>query len=117
VTRVIFSTGKIYHELMKFRDENKIGRTAFVRVEQLYPLHEKAIAAALKKYPDATKFVWCQEEPENMGAWRYIVPHLRRITGQTIQYAGRDEAASPAVGSKNVSDQEQKQLIERAFSL
>jgi 2-oxoglutarate dehydrogenase E1 component len=117
VTRVIFSTGKVYHELMKFRDENKIGRTAFIRVEQLYPLHEKAIAAALKKYPEATKFVWCQEEPENMGAWRYIVPHLRRLTGQTIQYAGRDEAASPAVGSKNVSDQEQKQLIERAFSL
>ena len=117
VTRVIFSTGKVFYDLLKFRDENQIGRTAFVRVEQLYPLHEKAITAALKKYPEATKFVWCQEEPENMGAWRYIVPHLRRLTGQPVQYAGRDEAASPAVGSKNVSDLEQRQLIERAFTL
>ena len=117
VTRIIFSSGKVFHDLIKFRDENQISRTAFIRIEQLYPLHEKAIKAAIAKYPKAKKFVWCQEEPENMGAWRYIVHHLRRITEQTPHYAGRDEAASTAVGSKNVSDIEQAQLVRRAFEV
>jgi 2-oxoglutarate dehydrogenase E1 component len=116
VTRVIFSSGKVFYDLLKFRDDNQIGRTAYIRIEQLYPLHEQAITDAVKKYPNAKKFVWCQEEPENMGAWRYIVHALRKITGQSVLYAGRDEAASPAVGSKNVSDLELKQLLERAFS-
>ncbi len=115
VTRIIFSSGKVFHDLIKFRDENQISRTAFVRVEQLYPLHEQAIKGAIAKYPKSKKFVWCQEEPENMGAWRYIAPHLRHIAGQSPFYAGRDEAASTAVGSKKVSDLEQAQLVRRAF--
>jgi 2-oxoglutarate dehydrogenase E1 component len=117
VTRIIFSSGKVFHDLIRFRDENQISRTAFVRVEQLYPLHEKAIKDAIAKYPKAKKFVWCQEEPENMGAWRYIAPHLRHIAGQSPFYAGRDEAASTAVGSKKVSDLEQAQLVRRAFEM
>jgi len=117
VTRIIFSSGKVFHDLMKFRDENQITRTAFVRVEQLYPLHEKAIKAAIAKYPKAKKFVWCQEEPENMGGWRYIAPHLRHLAGQSPFYAGRDEAASTAVGSKKVSDLEQAQLVQKAFEV
>ncbi len=117
VTRIIFSSGKVFHDLIKFRDENQISRTAFVRIEQLYPLHEKAIQAAITKYPKVKKFVWCQEEPENMGAWRYIAPHLRHIAGQSAFYAGRDEAASTAVGSKKVSDLEQAQLVRKAFEM
>ncbi len=118
VTRVILSTGKVYYDLRKFRDDNQISRTAFIRVEQLYPLHREALSAAIRKYPNAKKFVWCQEEPENMGAWRFMVPHLRdQLDGKLPFYAGRDEAASTAVGSKNVSDIEQRQLIERAFSV
>ncbi|MEO6788029.1 MAG: 2-oxoglutarate dehydrogenase E1 component [Chthoniobacteraceae bacterium] len=117
VTRIIFSSGKVFHDLIKFRDENQISRTAFVRVEQLYPLHENAIKAAIAEYPKAKKFVWCQEEPENMGAWRYIAPHLRHIAGQSPFYSGRDEAASTAVGSKKVSDLEQAQLVRRAFEV
>ncbi len=115
VTRIIFSSGKVFHDLIKFRDENQISRTAFVRVEQLYPLDQKAIKRAISEYPKAKKFVWCQEEPENMGAWRYIAPHLRHIAGQSPFYAGREEAASTAVGSKKVSDLEQAQLVRRAF--
>ena len=122
VTRIIFSTGKVFHDLVKFRDENQIGRTAFIRIEQLYPLHERALIDAIKCYPNAMKFVWCQEEPENMGAHRFIKPRLQTLLHEIkgkwtdIPYAGRDEAASTAVGSKNVSDIEQRQLIERAFS-
>ena len=117
VTRLIFSSGKVFHDLIKFRDENQISRTAFVRVEQLYPLHEKAIRAAIANYPKAKKFVWCQEEPENMGAWRYLAPHLRHLAGQSPFYAGRDEAASTAVGSKKISDLEQAQLVRRSFEM
>ena len=117
VTRIIFSSGKVFHDLIKFRDENQISRTAFVRVEQLYPLDQNAIKRAISEYPKAKKFVWCQEEPENMGAWRYIAPHLRHIAGQSPFYAGRDEAASTAVGSKKVSDLEQAQLVRRAFEM
>jgi 2-oxoglutarate dehydrogenase E1 component len=122
VTRIIFSSGKVFHDLVKFRDENQIGRTALVRIEQLYPLHNQALIAAVKQYPNAAKFVWCQEEPENMGAHRFIKPRLQdllynlRERWTEIRYAGRDEAASTAVGSKNVSDIEQRQLVERAFS-
>jgi 2-oxoglutarate dehydrogenase E1 component len=117
VNRIIFSSGKVFHDLLKFRDENQISRTAFVRIEQLYPLHERAIESALASYPKARKFVWCQEEPENMGAWRYIVHPLRRLTGQSPFYAGRDEGASTAVGSKNVSDLEQAQFVQKAFAV
>jgi 2-oxoglutarate dehydrogenase E1 component len=117
VTRIIFSSGKVFHDLVKFRDENQISRTAFVRIEQLYPLHENAIKDAIAKYPKVKKFVWCQEEPENMGAWRFVAPHLRRLAGQSPFYAGRDEAASTAVGSKKVSDLEQAQLVRRAFEV
>ena len=123
MTRIIFSAGKVFHDLVKFRDENQIGRTAFIRIEQLYPLHERALLDAVKLYPNAAKFVWCQEEPENMGAHRFIKPRLQtllydlREKWADIRYAGRDEAASTAVGSKNISDAEQRQLIERAFSV
>ena len=116
VARIVFSAGKVYYDLLKFRNENQISRTALVRVEQLYPLHEEALAAAIAKYPKAKKFVWCQEEPENMGAWRFIAPKLRHLAGQSAYYAGRDEAASTAVGSKKVSDLEQAQLVEKAFA-
>jgi 2-oxoglutarate dehydrogenase E1 component len=117
VTRIIFSSGKVFYDLVKFRDENQISRTALVRVEQLYPLHEVALKAAIGKYSKAKKFVWCQEEPENMGAWRFIAPRLRHLLDQSPFYAGRDEAASTAVGSKRVSDIEQTQLVQKAFSV
>ena len=117
VTRIIFSSGKVFYDLQKFRQENKTEHTAFIRIEQLYPLHEKAIQAAVALYPNVKNWVWCQEEPENMGAWRFIRSHLRRLTGSAVAYAGRDEGASTAVGSKNLSDRELKQFVERAFSL
>jgi 2-oxoglutarate dehydrogenase E1 component len=123
IRRVIFSAGKVYYDLLNFRDAEKIGDTAFVRVEQLYPLHEEAVKAEIGKYPGATKFVWCQEEPQNMGAWNFIMPRLRDLldaAGQAnrrLHYSGRKASASTAVGSKGISDIEQKKLVEHAFSL
>ena len=123
VKRVILSSGKIYYDLLNFRTAEKIGDTAFVRVEQLYPLHKEALKAELARYSGAVKFVWCQEEPQNMGGWNFIMPRLRDIldiaghADKRLHYAGRKGSASTAVGSKGVSDLEQKKLIEAAFTL
>jgi 2-oxoglutarate dehydrogenase E1 component len=123
VKRVILSSGKVFHDLVKFRAEQSIGTTALVRVEQLYPLHKEALKAEVAKYPQALNFVWCQDEPQNMGAWNFMMPRLRDLLDQAgfadrkLHYAGRKPSASPALGSKGLSDIEQKNLIERAFSV
>ena len=123
VKRVIFSSGKVYYDLLNFRAEQKLADTALVRVEQLYPLHKEAIKAELAKYPNAARFVWCQEEPQNMGAWNFIMPRLRDqldvagFADKKLRYAGRKPSASPALGSKGLSDIEQKNLIEQAFTI
>ena len=122
VKRVILCTGKVFYDLLNFRTEHSISDVAIVRIEQLYPLHEKELAKICARYPKATQWVWCQEEPQNMGAWNFIRPRLRGVldgigNARRFLYAGRDEAASTAVGSKGISDLEQKQLITAAFSL
>ena len=88
-----------------------------MRVEQLYPLHEEALKEAVAAYPKAKKFVWCQEEPQNMGAWFFMEPRLRKLLRKEILFAGRDAAASPAVGALALHKIEQKQLVEQAFTL
>jgi 2-oxoglutarate dehydrogenase E1 component len=95
--RVILCSGKVYYDLVDYRTKNNLANTAIIRVEQLYPLHTKRLAELAKKYANA-KLVWCQEEPENMGAARWIMPQLEAAFGRKIAYAGRPAAASPAVG-------------------
>ncbi len=117
IRRVIFCSGKVYYDLLTYRDTNKIKDTAFIRVEQLYPVALDKLQAVVNLYPNATKFIWCQEEPRNMGAWTHIAPSLSRTTAHGIHYAGRNASASPAVGSKAWSDKQQKEFIEHAFSV
>ena len=117
VKRVIFSSGKIYYDLLKFRDEQKMGNTALIRVEQLYPLDEAQIKAHLAPFTNAKTFVWCQEESQNMGAWGFISWQLRRLLETYIWYAGRAASASPAVGSLGLHKREQKLIIQDAFTL
>jgi 2-oxoglutarate dehydrogenase E1 component len=95
--RVILCSGKVYYDLVEYREKNKVEGAAIVRVEQLYPLHRRRLAELAAKYSGA-RVIWCQEEPENMGAWRWIAPQLEEIFGHRPEYAGRHEAASPAVG-------------------
>ena len=73
VKRVLLCSGKIYYDLEKFRETNRREDVAILRVEQLYPLREEHLAAALDPYLDGTPVFWVQEEPENMGAWRYLL--------------------------------------------
>ncbi|MEP4079151.1 2-oxoglutarate dehydrogenase E1 component [Haloferula sp.] len=116
VNRIIFCSGKVYYDLIAHRQEQEIKNSAIIRIEQLYPFHNEMIEAIISQYPSASKYVWCQEEPLNMGAWSYVFPRLERVLGQHVRYAGRDRASSPAAGSKAVHYREQKSLIEDAFS-
>ena len=117
IKRVIFCSGKVYYDLLKFRDENKITTAAFIRVEQLYPLDEAQLMAAVRQYPNARSYVWCQEESQNMGAWNYIAWQLRRLLETAIWFTGRAASASPAVGSLAKHKRELKLLITDAFTL
>ena len=119
VDRVILCSGKIYYDLLNYRDANKIANTAIIRIEQLYPLDEKLLVELLEQFPQNTKLIWCQEEPQNMGAWTYIYMCLDRIFahGRQIWFAGRGAGASPAVGALATHKREQKALVQDAFTL
>ena len=118
VKRVIACSGKVYYDLVKNRETKGADDVAIIRVEQLYPFPHKAFAAELKKYPNATDVVWCQDEPQNQGAWFFIQHniHENMQSGQRLGYAGRAASASPAVGYSHLHQDQQKALIEAAFA-
>jgi 2-oxoglutarate dehydrogenase E1 component len=117
VKRVLACSGKVYYDLVKKREEKGIEDVAIIRVEQLYPFPHKAFAAELKKYPNATDIVWCQDEPQNQGAWFFIQHniHENMMDGQRLGYSGRAASASPAVGYSHLHQEQQKALVEGAF--
>lgn len=115
--RVILCSGKVYYDLLNYRQTEGITSAAIVRVEQLYPLAETKLREALKPFPKSAKLIWCQEESQNMGAWSFMEPRLWALFGRKITYAGRNASASPAVGSLAIHKREQAQLIADAFSL
>ena len=118
VKRVIACSGKVYYDLVKKREERKATDVAIVRVEQLYPFPHKAFAAELKKYPAATDIVWCQDEPQNQGAWFFVQHYIHEnmAEGQRLGYAGRPASASPAVGYAHLHQEQQKALLDQAFA-
>ncbi|MGM9481221.1 2-oxoglutarate dehydrogenase E1 component [Roseateles sp. NT4] len=118
VKRVIVCSGKVYYDLVKARAEKKSNDVAIVRVEQLYPFPHKAFAAELKKYPNATDIVWCQDEPQNQGAWFFVqhYVHENMTEGQKLGYAGRPASASPACGYAHLHQEQQKALLDQAFA-
>ena len=117
VKRVIACSGKVYYDLAKRREEKGMDDVAILRVEQLYPFPHKAFAAELKKYPNATEVVWCQDEPQNQGAWFFVQHYIHEnmAAGQKLGYAGRAASASPAVGYAHLHQDQQKALIDAAF--
>ncbi|MEP7206720.1 MAG: 2-oxoglutarate dehydrogenase E1 component [Casimicrobiaceae bacterium] len=118
VKRVIVCSGKVYYELAAYRREHKISDVAIMRVEQQYPFPHAEFKRELAKFPASKELVWCQEEPQNQGAWYRLRAYLRADTpaGQAIAYAGRPVSASPAVGYMSKHAAQQKQLIEEAFA-
>ncbi len=117
VKRVIACSGKVAYDLIKRRDEKKAWDVAIVRVEQLYPFPHKAFATELKKFPNATDIVWCQDEPQNQGAWFFVQHYIHEnmLEGQKLGYAGRPASASPAVGYAHLHQEQQKALLDQAF--
>jgi 2-oxoglutarate dehydrogenase E1 component len=117
VKRVICCSGKVYYDLVKKREERGDDDVAILRVEQLYPFPHKAFGAEIKKYPNATDIVWCQDEPQNQGAWFFVQHYIHEnmLDGQKLGYAGRAASASPAVGYAHLHQEQQKNLIEAAF--
>ena len=115
--RVILCSGKIYYDLINYRTEKKIDNAAIIRMEQLYPLHETKLKSMMKAFPKTIGIVWCQEEPENMGAWSFIEARLRKLFEREIAYAGRDASASPAVGSLVRHKREQACVVADAFKV
>jgi 2-oxoglutarate dehydrogenase E1 component len=115
--KVLLCSGKIYYELVEKREKLRAKDVAIVRLEQLYPLSESELAAALEGVPDGTPVVWAQEEPENMGARRYLKVTVgdRLLDRHPVTYVSRPASASPATGSANAHKKEQAQLLDEAF--
>ena len=117
-SRVLLCTGKVYYDLERQKLSLRRDDVAIIRLEQLYPLNRTELETILAPYSDGTPLYWVQEEPENMGAWRY----LRQVFGERfmarfpVQVISRPASASPATGSYNSHRQEQAELLTRAFS-
>ncbi|PKO69610.1 MAG: 2-oxoglutarate dehydrogenase E1 component [Betaproteobacteria bacterium HGW-Betaproteobacteria-16] len=118
VKRIICCSGKVYYDLVKKREEKGADDVVILRVEQLYPFPHKVFGAEVRKYPNATDIVWCQDEPQNQGAWFFVQHYIHEnmLEGQKLGYAGRVASASPAVGYAHLHQEQQKTLIEAAFS-
>lgn len=115
VSRVILCSGKVYYDLEAARKQSGIQGLAVLRVEQLYPLPVDELAGELSRYEDA-EVMWVQEEPENMGAWRYVHQRFAEELKVPILRCSRDESASPASGSARAHQKEQELLISRALA-
>jgi 2-oxoglutarate dehydrogenase E1 component len=122
VKRVVLCSGKVYYDLVAERREQGINDVAIIRLEQIYPFPEKTLGFALKQYSKA-QIVWCQEEPENNGAWHFVDRRIERVLaalkpkGRRPIYIGRPEAASPATGLAKVHAAEQAALVKAALTV
>mmetsp|Transcript_44400 Transcript_44400/g.140112 ORF Transcript_44400/g.140112 Transcript_44400/m.140112 type:complete len:1033 (-) Transcript_44400:65-3163(-) len=120
VKRLILCTGKVYYDVIKYRNDNQIKNIAVATLEQISPFPFDRVQQLSKKYPNA-ELVWVQEEPQNMGCWSYVEPRvataLLEINGKRISYIGRNPAASPATGNSTIHLAEIEQFLEAAFNL
>lgn len=117
VTRVVFCSGKVYFDLLESRRTDGLHSVAVVRVEQLYPFPAEEYAATIRKYAHAHEIVWCQEEPQNQGAWYQIRHRLQEALSREhhLLYAGRAPAAAPATGIPQMHMDQQRQLVDAAL--
>jgi 2-oxoglutarate dehydrogenase E1 component len=118
VRRILLCSGKIYHELLLQREALQRDDVALLRIEQLYPFPDSLLQSVLEPYAPGTPAVWVQEEPENMGAWRFLRVHLGEMLYGKFPFAGirRPASPSPATGSARIHKRDQKFLIAQAFA-
>ncbi len=115
IKRVLLCSGKVYYDLLAYREEHGITDTAIFRFERLYPLPYRTLPPALAEYPDA-ELTWVQEEPANQGAWSFMAVNLPLIIDRTIRIVSRPASSAPAVGTHQRHEQEQKVLVAQAFA-
>ena len=122
VKRVVLCSGKVYYDLLAERRDKHLADIAIVRLEQLYPFPTRSLPPVLAQYPNA-EIAWCQEEPENMGAWSFVDRKIEALLAgmgharPRPAYVGREAAASPATGLAKVHAAEQADLVARALGL
>ncbi len=117
VTRLVFCAGKVYYDLLEVRRQDDLKHVAIARIEQLYPFPAELFKAEVARYPNLKEFVWCQEEPQNQGAWYQSKHHFSDNLDSRIKviYAGREASASPAVGHFHVHIEQQKAVVQSAL--
>jgi 2-oxoglutarate dehydrogenase E1 component len=118
IERVVFCSGKVYYDLLEARHARGLTNVAIIRIEQLYPFPKEEFADALARYPDTTEVIWCQEEPQNQGAWDQLKHRFHHLIEQGKQpyYVGRAASAAPAVGHRSVHVAQQEQLVDEALT-
>ena len=118
IEKVVMCSGKIYYDLIEARENFKNDKVTFIRIEQLYPFPVKTLAQILKRFRKA-KFIWCQEEPKNMGAWNTVRNYIDRTLeminfgDKSVKYVGRNASSSTASGNLNKHLAQQKEILEK----
>jgi 2-oxoglutarate dehydrogenase E1 component len=115
VRRAVFCSGKVYFDLLRTRRKEGLRDVALVRIEQLYPFPTEEYQAVINRYPNLREVVWCQEEPQNQGAWYQIRHRLQELVRRPVLYAGRAPAAAPATGIPRLHERQQQALVSAAL--
>ena len=121
IRKVVICSGKIYYDLIEAREKINNNKVVIVRLEQLYPFPAKTLANVLKRYKNA-EFVWCQEEPKNMGAWNTMRNYIERTLNMinlkdiNVNYVGRQASSSTATGNANKHLAQQKEILEKILT-
>jgi len=118
INRIIVTSGKVYYDLLKYKNEKNIKDTAIVRLEQYYPYHTEIMQEVLKSYKKADEVVWVQEEPRNMGAWNFLAILLNDdlTNHQKLYCVCPPASASPAAGSLSKFNEKHNEVLRNAFS-
>lgn len=118
INRVLLCCGKVYYDLLELRRARQLESVALIRIEQLYPFPKDSLELVLSNYHHVDDFIWCQEEPQNQGAWLSIKDNIEACLNskQKLSYIGRNFAAAPAGGSAYIHAEQQKALIEKSLN-
>ena len=122
VRRLVLCSGKVYYDLLEKREEMKRKSVYLMRLEQLYPFPKQPLIQEFERFPKA-EILWCQEEPQNMGAWWFVMPRIEQALDkaghkcQRVRYVGRPETASTATGLLSVHREEQDKIVAKALGV
>ena len=112
---LVLCSGKVYYDLVEAREAIRTPKASIMRVEQFYPFNKEKFTEMLKSFAKVKRLVWCQEEPQNMGAWSFLAPVIEEAIGRRPEYVGRASTASPATGSLTLHKREQAALVANAL--